>query len=96
MDWTDFHESDLGRHRSRYQYGREHPTEENWNEWKIALSRFTLPNLYLLQPLGPWLALPQRIWRYHFNAETNKLKVVRGDKIDIHLSTETEGRESKK
>ena len=31
-DWANSHESDLGKHRLRYQYGREHPTKENWNQ----------------------------------------------------------------
>ena len=31
-DWENFHESDIGKHRLRYQYGREYPTKENWNQ----------------------------------------------------------------
>ena len=79
-----------------YQYGREYPTKENWNQWKIVLLRFTLPNRYLLQPLGAWIAPSQQIWRYHLNAGANEIEVVRGEEIDIYLPAETEGRASKK
>ena len=51
-DWRDSHETDLGKHRSKYPYGREYPTNENRNKWKISLSRLTLPNFSLFQPLG--------------------------------------------
>ena len=96
MDWANSHESDLGKHHSRYQYGREYPTKENWNQWKIGLSRLTLPTRYLLQPLGPWIAPSQQIWRYHLNAKADELEVERGEEIDIYLPAKTEGRASKK
>ena len=29
-DWKTSHEADLGKHRSKYHYGKERPTKENW------------------------------------------------------------------
>ena len=28
-DWRNFHEADLGKHRSKYHYGKERPTKED-------------------------------------------------------------------
>ena len=51
-DWYNSHEADLGRHRLKYTYSKEFPTKENWTEWKNSLSRLTMPNSTLFQPLG--------------------------------------------
>ena len=93
---TDWHNShvDLGRHHSKHQYGKEYQIKENWIEWENGLSRLTVPNSSLLQPLGSWIAPSSQTWRYYFNATDKELWVIRGDTIDVYLPTETEGQTS--
>ncbi|KAL7540264.1 hypothetical protein ACHAXR_009988 [Thalassiosira sp. AJA248-18] len=41
-DWKLSHEFDLGMHRSSPKFGVAFPTDKDWDEWRLALSRFTI------------------------------------------------------
>ena len=90
-DWLESHKVDLGRHQSRYPYGREYPITSDWSEWKTPLTRLTLANFSLLQPLGPWTTPSPWIWQYYLKSEDKKLEVVQDNKIDMYAQGDNKG-----
>ena len=44
--------------RSKYQWGKEQPSEQDWDEWSRAMIRISNHNGYLPNPLGRWIAEP--------------------------------------
>ena len=69
-DWKDSFEHTLGRHRSTFEYGLEWPSDQDWEDWNVALRKVTISR-YLTFPraLGKWVANSPRIWRIFWNKE---------------------------
>ena len=67
--WQASFKGTLGRHRSIHAFGREGPSDDDWETWELALRRLCLGSLTLSIPLGRWRAAPNCIWRVLFNEE---------------------------
>ena len=60
--WREAQKWSLRRHRTRYEYGPESPTKEDWDSWNKEISKLTTLNWTLFKPLGAWRATLHRIW----------------------------------
>ena len=54
---------------SDYDFAREEPTAADWTNWIIFWTRFTHPGLFLIDPLGNWVAPTHRIWTWFYDVE---------------------------
>ena len=52
---------------SDYDFAREEPTAADWTNWIIFWTRFTHPGLFLIDPLGNWVAPTHRIWTWFYD-----------------------------
>ena len=75
-DWQDGFEGSLGRHRSAYAFGEEHPTEEDWKLWRLTLRRMCLGSLSLPTPLRERKEASPRTWRIFFAEEEVVIEVL--------------------
>ena len=48
-DWRDSFERTLGSHRSTFEYGLEWPSDQDWEDWNVALKEVTISR-YLTFP----------------------------------------------
>ena len=69
-------EEDLSGQRSRFAFGREEPTEEDWRNWGMFWAEYTGAGLSLPRPLGRWLAPSHRIWRWFYDGANDIVEEV--------------------
>ena len=82
--WRDTEEAELGRHRSKFGFWTELPTEKDLKVWEKHLRSCAGSNLHLTQPLGRWIGPSPRIWRYLYDADENILELHYDDKIEVY------------
>ncbi|EJK54586.1 hypothetical protein THAOC_25770, partial [Thalassiosira oceanica] len=78
FDWTESAEYELGKHRSRFEYGREAPTASDWQAWNNYWNRHCNGSRFFTLPcqLGGWRAPSPRIWRTFYDEEEARLEVL--------------------
>ena len=76
-DWRTTLEGRLGKHRSRFEFGQECPTDQDWSDWKNALRTITVSAYYsFMILLGKWVTRSPRIWRFFYDREENCIEAV--------------------
>ena len=51
--------------RSNFDFPKEQPTNNDWNEWIDVMKSITTCNYGLMTPLGEWKHESHRIWKWH-------------------------------
>ena len=66
---------------SRYSFGREEPTTQDWVEWVAFWARETSPGFYLDQPLEAWVAPSHRRWEWFYNRADDIVEQITADGV---------------
>ena len=54
--WEDSYERELGRRRSHFDFGTEHPTITDWELWNRTFNTSNSGTMCLSRCLGYWVA----------------------------------------
>ena len=73
--------------KSKYTFPREEPTASDWLELTCFWTRFTHPGLYLMEPLGRWVAPTHRNWLWFYDAAEEILQHVTKYGVDYYHRT---------
>ena len=73
---------------STYDFGTERPTPLDWAAWAEFWGRFTLHGLYLISPLGDWVAPTHRIWEWHYLPDRNTIEQTVDGGMEYYVPTE--------
>lgn len=90
-DWHDSPEYGYGKHRSRFEFGLELPTQDDWDCWRQTLRSVTHNGNHPTS-LGSWVSPSPRIWRTFMVDSDNYIEVETADGIDIYPQQETRAR----
>ena len=77
-DWQQSAEYEFGKHRSQFEFGRECPSEADWNTWSLYWSRQCHGCAHHTLPcgLGGWRAASPRIWRVFYDEDDDRLEIL--------------------
>ena len=89
--WIDSEERLLGKHRSKFLFGEEHPTAADFKLWKKYLLQIAPLNWMLEEPLREWIYPSQRIWRHFLNTETMAVEIHTDEMIHEYAHDEEAG-----
>ena len=75
------------RHLSSLRFGQERPTTADWAAWAEFWGRFTEQGLYLVTPLGDWVAPTHRSWEWHYLPDSDTIERAIDDGIEYYAAT---------
>ena len=77
-DWQQSAEYHLGKHRSQFEFGRECPSDADWDTWSQYWGGECLGCVYHTLPcsLGGWRAPSPRIWRVFYDDSDDRLEIL--------------------
>ena len=74
-------------HLSSLRFGQERPTPADWAAWAEFWGRFTEQGLYLVTPLGEWVAPTHRYWEWHYLPDSDTIERAIDDGIEYYAAT---------
>jgi hypothetical protein len=71
--------------RTKYKFPQENPMRGDWEVWFNFWHKHVATGDKLLIPLGKWLSLTHRIWRWFYSPTNNNLYQIKEGKVQHYL-----------
>ena len=93
QSWRESPEIEWGKRRSKLEFGRGWPTEDEWTKWNQAWRTYSLSaRARFPLPLGKQINPSPRVWRVFFYENEDSVEILTDTAVQVYVATEGAGR----